>query len=922
MGNAENRSTPPDQETLIRLTLFGGLSVSHPDGSHFDLPTQQSPALLAYLALNRQRPQSRDAIIALFWPDSEPEKGRQNLRRCLHYLRDRLEKPPYSAGSVLQTTRNSVHLNPKSVWTDVVEFEETLDAAIRSEDAARRIELRRHAAELYRGELLPGFYQDGFVLERHRLAQQHFDALMSLISDLEAEGGATAALSYAYRAAQLDPLSERAHCAVMRLHAALGQGAAARRQYSEFEARLRAECGMVPSAETVALASRLRDQGNREAPTRSAGNGSGSRAATCQGSGQSADPVMDESAPAVSTSQDSETPVGCVAAEAQSEPEEFAAFSGMPAPAPTPRSRMAAVACTVAAALFVLLCLFLRQSRSNERQVAERSGSPVALPQPVARSNGHEHPARSVARTPEGSRVRRRPTNRRGLAVAPAIPPLNRRDAVEAAKAPVAVRDGRQTTDWPDPVQADAPRDPVAHIAATIEGGARPSQDSPARRAPDAANERLWAVDYVPQAGVRTIKADVDWLTLKYSPAGKLIWQRRYDGPGHDLDRARSMAVDGDGNVYVTGESDGGKGHGADHLSGLDIATIKYGPDGKPSATWPDVGFGIGVRRYAGPADGRDSGKKITLDSAGNVYVFGQSWGGDPKEGGSGNELILIQYDPTGNERWNRRYPVGNPDPDAAVDMAVDDAGRAFVVGRASPSDAPCTLVALCFDPDGNRKWEHRYAGQARLGASPSRVLLSPNSDVYVVGSEALKSTPGGDPEAAYLVTKYLRDGSLGWIHTYPWRGYRSVQTPFDAALDGDGNLYVTGDINGGHDAAICGTLKFASDGAVVWADTKRTAGHRGHYGRAVAINSLGDVVVAGWATFLNPIRPTCDIYEFAAYEYAPANATVRRLLRYAGSNGTYGASLLAIDFHDNVIVCGQAGFGQTPRIAVVKYCP
>src|SRR5258706_11182747 len=78
-----------------------------------------------------------------------------------------------------------------------------------------------------------------------------------------------------------------------------------------------------------------------------------------------------------------------------------------------------------------------------------------------------------------------------------------------------------------------------------------------------------------------TIAHDVDFLTLKYGPDGTLLWERRYNGPGNDLDRAKSIAVDKAGNVYVTGESDGGKGHGTDNLSGLDVATIKYSPEGK-----------------------------------------------------------------------------------------------------------------------------------------------------------------------------------------------------------------------------------------------------------------------------------------------------------------------------------------------------
>jgi hypothetical protein len=64
--------------------------------------------------------------------------------------------------------------------------------------------------------------------------------------------------------------------------------------------------------------------------------------------------------------------------------------------------------------------------------------------------------------------------------------------------------------------------------------------------------------------------AGLDYLTLKYSPSGSLLWTQRYEGPGGGADEIADLATDANGNVVVTGGSFGGFDTYAD------VATLRY----------------------------------------------------------------------------------------------------------------------------------------------------------------------------------------------------------------------------------------------------------------------------------------------------------------------------------------------------------
>jgi predicted ATPase/DNA-binding SARP family transcriptional activator len=243
-----------------RIEMLGGLraagtrEVGHGDRVLTRFRTQKTGSLLAYLAYYSQRSHLRDALIELFWPDSDPSAGRNNLSRELSWLRQHLEPPSLPPGTVIAADRAGIRLNPLAVATDVAAFEAALRAAERAASPVERAQHFAEAIEAYGGELLPGFY-DGWILqEREWLTDRYFQALRQLLAHMEQTGELPRALEYARWGVRADPLREEAHRDLMRLLAAAGQPAAALRQYRELERLLKQELDAEPAATTQALA--------------------------------------------------------------------------------------------------------------------------------------------------------------------------------------------------------------------------------------------------------------------------------------------------------------------------------------------------------------------------------------------------------------------------------------------------------------------------------------------------------------------------------------------------------------------------------------------------------------------------------------------------------------------------------------------
>jgi len=234
---------------MLRLSTFGGL-VLQQDGQLHTGPASQRRrlALLAVVAAAGHRGASRDRLLALLWPDADPESARHSLYQALHAIR-RSAGPDeiFQGGSTLQ-------LNPAVITSDVGEFEDAIERGA-----------HEAAARLYRGPFLDGFrlegapeYESWVEAERLRHAREFAGALEALAAAAEAGGNGPAAVRWWRRLAAAEPVSTRA--AVGLIRALVGQGdRAGALQFANVHAALvRQHLETEPDAEVEEWIARLR----------------------------------------------------------------------------------------------------------------------------------------------------------------------------------------------------------------------------------------------------------------------------------------------------------------------------------------------------------------------------------------------------------------------------------------------------------------------------------------------------------------------------------------------------------------------------------------------------------------------------------------------------------------------------------------
>jgi hypothetical protein len=298
--------------------------------------------------------------------------------------------------------------------------------------------------------------------------------------------------------------------------------------------------------------------------------------------------------------------------------------------------------------------------------------------------------------------------------------------------------------------------------------------------------------------GAEGSQTGYDYLTIKYSPGGRQLWARRYNGRKNKDDFATAIAVDAQGNAYVTGSSNGYR----------DWATVKYSADGR--RLW--------VRRYLGGGVAR----AIAVDAQDNIYVTG-GW-------------ATIKYDADGRQLWVRPFDAPNSHP---VALAVDGQGNAYLHG--SLTNPGSSLPTLKYSPDGLLLWMTgcQFHGDLPSEFWYSTIALDTQGNAYVSGGTVFGR--------GFLTIKYSPEGQQLWERWEDLEG--NYSPPSAVAVDGQGNVYVAGTVTSYGDPrshySKYITIKYSPDGQTLWI----REGLSDSYASALTLDGQGNVYITGSAT-------------------------------------------------------------------------
>lgn len=440
-------------------------------------------------------------------------------------------------------------------------------------------------------------------------------------------------------------------------------------------------------------------------------------------------------------------------------------------------------------------------------------------------------------------------------------------------------------------------------------------------------------------AGSSSTKTDI--LLAKFSPDGTMIWLSRYNYTTANEDELpAALAIDGSGNIFLTGRSD----HDANNID--DCLTLKYSNTGvlsfearydqgstdRGAGVVPDQSGGCvitgrtnngvnddimtvaydaaGIQTwqvvFSGPG-GDDRGQGIVRDLSGNIYITGIRASADD------DDFVTVKYNATGTQQWFKI--VNGGDNDRVTTIKIDAADNIYVTGQ---SDT---------DPSGNTNYDFRTVAYSSAGIVlwntvtanpvgqedvPGDIWIDGFGNAYITGKS--DAAGGGAIDYEWMTVKLNNLGVQQWLKYYNGTSPNAEDIPGSIYADASGNVWVAGSVDFTSTQKDATALKYSSAGVVLVTKTINGIGDFNDKMNMSVIDASGNTYVTGYTLAAGQQR------NLLVQKIGPTGTTLWTRT-YDGTGENDEGLAIAADALGNVYVAGYSnGTGTFDDGLLIKY--
>ena len=357
---------------------------------------------------------------------------------------------------------------------------------------------------------------------------------------------------------------------------------------------------------------------------------------------------------------------------------------------------------------------------------------------------------------------------------------------------------------------------------------------------------------------------NIDFVTIKYDANGNEIWRKTYAGAENKSDIGYDVAVDANGNVYVTGET-------VTTATLKDIITIKYNSAG--TQQWAMI--------YNGVQNVEDKPCRIVLDDSANVYVG--AYINDDYQHLVYCDWAVIKYSTDGVQKWIKTVNGNFNSQDKMNDLTIDSDANIYATGYTTNFGGSYTAedyTTVKLDRNGNLQWSMNHTNTNTSGNYDQAwgIAVDNSGNVIVTGVSGRDNT--GSVNDCGTV-KYNSNGAEQWFVRYVGA---SSGEGMKVAVDEIGNSYVACMSLGSGEGIT--TIKYDASGNQIW--TKSTLG----IPTGIKVDTLNKAIY---------VIGTGGTYHVTKYDYDGNEIWQQKY------DGSFTPSDLGLDESGNIIVTGNS---------------